>query len=75
MRCVLPQPPYKLPGALPSPDPHMQSQGGVAPIGQLDVPLVRTQLKRADLVKAARMYKQGKQEFVCVCVLVYVSVC
>eukprot|EP00731_Ephydatia_muelleri_P023185 Em0015g768a len=62
VRCVLPQPPYKLPGALPSPDPEMQSQGGVAPIGQLDVPLVRTQLKRADLVKAARMYKQGFPE-------------
>ena len=63
IRCVLPQLPHKLPGALPSPDPALQNQeespNESAARGYIDVPLVRDQLKRAELVKAARIYKQG----------------
>lgn len=61
IRCILPQPPHKLPGALP----YSNSEGGSlklpgpAPHGQIDVSLVRDQLRRADIVKAARIYKQG----------------
>lgn len=63
IRCILPQLPHKLPGALPSPDPALLNQedspNESAARGHIDVPLVRDQLKRAELVKAARIYKQG----------------
>lgn len=63
IRCILPQLPHRLPGALPSPDPTLQNQeesaNESAARGHIDVPLVRDQLKRAELVKAARIYKQG----------------
>lgn len=63
IRCILPQLPHKLPGALPSPDPALldqeESPNESAARGHIDVPLVRDQLKRAELVKAARIYKQG----------------
>ncbi len=63
IRCILPQLPHKLPGALPSPDPALMNQeespNESAAQGHIDVPLVRDQLKRAELVKAARIYKQG----------------
>ena len=58
IRCILPQLPHELPGALPSPDPALLNQES-APQGHINVPLVRDQLKRAELVKAARIYKQG----------------
>ena len=65
VRCILPQLPHKLPGALPSPDPTLQNQEELADEsaarGYIDVPLVRDQLKRAELVKAARIYKLGKR--------------
>ena len=64
IRCILPQLPHKLPGALPSPDPSLQDGNDMgdesAARGHIDVPLVRDQLKRAELVKAARIYKLGE---------------
>ena len=61
IRCILPQLPHKLPGALPSPDPSLaeeQEQGALTYM-DIDIPLVRDQLKRAEMVKATRIYKQG----------------
>ncbi len=62
IRCILPQFPRKLPGALPSPEENSQEDdqdmGSMSYI-DMDVPLVRDQLKRAELIKAARIYKQG----------------
>jgi hypothetical protein len=69
IRCILPQLPHKLPGALPSPDPALMNQeespNESAAQGHIDVPLVRDQLKRAELVKAARIYKQGNVYILC----------
>jgi myosin-18 len=63
IRCILPQIPSKLPGALPSPDPILQkSQSELAPHGVVNVPLIKAQIQRADIVKAARIYKQGFPE-------------
>ena len=53
--CVLPQPSSKLLGAIsPSGD-----QAEEAPRGHIDVPLVRAQIQRADIIPAARIHKQG----------------
>lgn len=60
IRCILPQPPYQLPGALSGPHTDTQKQDAPAPHGHINVPLVRAQLRRADIVKAARIYKQGE---------------
>ena len=57
IRCILPQVPRKLPGALPH-ESHPAQEEDVAH-GDIDVPLVRSQIRRAELVKAARIYKQG----------------
>ena len=61
IRCILPQLPHKLPGALKSPDPALaeeQAQGSTTYV-DIDIPLVRDQLKRAEIIKATRIYKQG----------------
>lgn len=61
IRCILPVLPHKLPGALPSPDPVLQDeqeQGSMVYM-DIDIPLVRDQLKRAELIKASRIFKQG----------------
>ena len=62
IRCILPQLPHKLPGALPSPDPALAEEQDQGPLTyrDIDIPLVRDQLKRAEMVKAIRIYKQGK---------------
>ncbi len=62
IRCILPQMPHKLPGALTSPDPTLAEEQGQGPIAyvDIDVPLVREQLKRAEIIKATRIYKQGQ---------------
>ncbi len=65
IRCILPQLPHKLPGALPH-ESHPAQEGGVAH-GEIDVPLVRSQIRRAELVKAARIYKQGKSTILYCC--------
>ncbi len=65
IRCILPQLPHKLPGALRSPDSALaaeQDQGAINYV-DIDIPLVRDQLKRAEMIKASRIYKQG----LCVC--------
>ena len=61
IRCILPQLPHKLPGALPSPDPALVEDQELGPVNyiDIDVPLVRDQLKRAEMIKATRIYKQG----------------
>lgn len=61
IRCILPQLPHKLPGALPSPDPSLVEDQELGPVNyiDIDVPLVRDQLKRAEMIKATRIYKQG----------------
>ncbi len=63
--------PHKLPGALPSPDNALRrEQADATPsFVDIDVPLVREQLRRIEIVKAARIYKQGRVHEV------YVSVC
>jgi len=60
--CILPQMPHKLPGALPSPDSTLKEQQteGTPSYEDIDVPLVREQLRRVEIVKAARIYKQGE---------------
>ena len=60
--CVLCQPPAYLPGALLPPNlpPERRPPEGGPPQGHIDVPLVRDQLKRADIIPAARIFKQGK---------------
>ncbi len=55
--CILPQLPRKLPGALVH-ESQPAVEGGVTH-GEIDIPLVRSQIRRAELVKAARIYKQG----------------
>lgn len=60
IHCLLPQPPYQLPGAISTTYSDLQKQAGSVPHGHIDIPLVRAQLRRTDLVKAARMYKQGR---------------
>lgn len=62
IRCILPQLPHKLPGALPSPNsPNVQQAANeTSSHGSIDVPLVRSQIRRAELVKATRIYKQGE---------------
>ena len=60
IRCILPQPPYKLPGALMH---HLaEIEDGLEPpvMGHIDVPLVRAQIRRGNIVKAARIFKQGE---------------
>ena len=54
VHCILPHHPHKLPHALAGRDIDRSSV-----YGRLDVPLVSAQLKRSDIVKAARLYKQG----------------
>ena len=54
VHCILPHNPHKLPHALAGGDVDRSSV-----YGRLDVPLVSAQLKRSDIVKAARLYKQG----------------
>lgn len=58
IRCILPQLPHKLPGALPCPDSNSEEQE-LSNTMDIDVPLVRDQLKRAEMIKAARIFKQG----------------
>ncbi len=58
IRCILPQVPRKLPGALPH-ESQPSEEGGVTH-GEIDIPLVRSQIRRDELVKAARIYKQGE---------------
>ena len=60
IHCLLPQPPYQLPGAISTTYSDLQKQAGSIPHGHIDIPLVRAQLRRIDIVKAARMYKQGR---------------
>ena len=56
--CILPQQPGKLLGAI---SPHSDKlQTEVIKHGHIDVPLVRAQLQRADIVPATRIYKQGQ---------------
>lgn len=61
VRCILPQLPHKLPGALPSPDPALceEQEQMTMTYMDIDIPLVRDQLKRAEMIKATRIYKQG----------------
>ena len=53
--------PHKLPGAMPSPDSAFREEQleGMTSFVDIDVPLVREQLRRAEIIKAARIYKQG----------------
>ncbi len=62
IRCILPQHPHKLPGALTSPDSALAEEQAQGPMTfvDVDIPLVRDQLKRAELIKATRIYKQGQ---------------
>ncbi len=57
IHCLLSQPPHNLPGAILPPDTTELKD--VALYGHIDVPLVRAQLRRGDLIPAARMFKQG----------------
>ena len=59
IRCILPQPPYKLPGALMHHLAEMEDGLEVPIMGHIDVPLVRAQIRRGNIVKAARIFKQG----------------
>ena len=55
--CILCQPSYHLPGAIIH--PSINNVEATPTQGHIDVPLVRTQLRQADIIPAARMYKQG----------------
>jgi myosin-18 len=57
VHCILPHKPHKLPHALGGGEIDRASV-----YGRLDVSLVSGQLKRSDIVKAARLYKQGYPE-------------
>ena len=61
VRCILPEYPSHLPGSI-SPSSSSDSKLDQAPRhGHMDVPLVRAQLRRADIVPGARIYKQGQR--------------
>ena len=60
IRCILPQPPYKLPGALMHHLAEMEDGLEVPVMGHIDIPLVRAQIRRGNIVKAARIFKQGE---------------
>ena len=84
IRCILPQLPYKLPGALMH---HLaEMEDGLEPpvMGHIDVPLVRAQIRRGNIVKAARIFKQGEScwykvvvycAYTCLSVSLSVSMC
>jgi len=71
IRCILPQPPYKLPGALMHHLAELEDSLEPPAMGHIDIPLVRDQIRRGNIVKAARIFKQG---FVCLCACVCVCV-
>ena len=56
IHCLLPHLPHQLPHALGVSAGEVDKS---SVYGCLDVPLVWAQLKRSDLVKVARLYKQG----------------
>ena len=56
IHCILPHRPHKFPHALGAVAGEVDK---ASVYGCLDVPLVWAQLKRSDLVKVARLYKQG----------------
>ena len=60
IRCMLPQPPYKLPGALMHHLAEIEDDLESPVMGHIDVPLVRAQIRRGNIVKAARIFKQGE---------------
>ena len=65
VRCILPEYPSHLPGSI-SPSSSSDSKLDQAPRhGHMDVPLVRAQLRRADIVPGARIYKQGQRAPLC----------
>ena len=73
IRCILPQLPHKLPGALPRESSQAQ-EGGMAH-GEINISLVRAQIRRAELVKAARIYKQGTVHDMYYLLVVLCTVC
>ena len=77
IRCILPQLPHKLPGALPRPtSPSIQQADLEASShGSIDVPLVRSQIRRAEMVKAARIYKQGETVLIVVLIMLMLLMC
>jgi len=59
IRCILPQPPYKLPGALMHHLAELEDSLEPPAMGHIEIPLVRDQIRRGNIVKAARIFKQG----------------
>ena len=59
VHCILPEYPSHLPGSI-SPSSPSDFKPDQIKHGHMDVPLVRAQLRRADIVPGARIYKQGQ---------------